>query len=338
MPTAVVARSLPERPKVLVLRALPGLGDWLCAVPTLRALRRRFPEGSIHLVGLEATRHLAERFGDYVDSFHPFPGWPGLPERRPDIRRIPAFLSDLQALEADLAIQLHGAGDRTNEITELFGARAVAGFYRSGQHCPDPGRFLLWHEEDPEIRRGLRLLGLLGVEAEDERLEFPLDPAARARSRALLGEHGVDGRYLVVHPGSARAAARWGVDGFAAAVAAVATTGRRVIVTGDDSERHLTAALAARLPGAADLGGRTDLDTLGWLLKGADLLVANDTGVSHLAAALQVPSVVVFTAGDAAHRRRWAPLDIRRHRAVDPSVPQVVAVATRMLRARERAA
>lgn len=338
MPIAVSARSLPARPSIVVLRALPGLGDWLCAVPTFRALRAAFPEGTIHLVGLEPTRPLVQRFDGYVDGFHAFPGWPGLPERRPDIRRLPAFLATIQALEPDLAIQLHGAGDRTNDITELFGARAVAGFYRPGERCPDPGRFLHWHDDDPEVRRGLRLLGLLGIEADDERLVFPLDPAAEARARGLLEAHHVDDRYVVVHPGSARAAARWSLDGFAASVVPLAAGGRRVLVTGDGSEARLTATLAARIPGGVDLGGRTDLDTLGWLLQGADLLLANDTGVSHLAAALQVPSVVVFTGGGPAHRRRWAPLDARRHRAVDASVPQVVAAATRMLRARERAA
>jgi ADP-heptose:LPS heptosyltransferase len=333
----VSARPLPERPTVVVLRALPGLGDWLCAVPTLRALRAARPQAAIHVVGLESNGELLARYPDLIDRFHPFPGWPGLPERRPDVRALPAFLAEIQSLDADLAIQLHGAGDLTNEIVELFGARAVCGFYRPGERCPDPARFLRWREDDQEVRRGLRLLALLGMPVEDDGLSFPLDPRARSRTTRLLADAGVTGPYVVVHAGSNRPAARWAPERFAEVAASLAANGRRIVLTGGRDEQELTGHLAAVIPGAADVGGRTDLDTLGWLLRGADLLISNDTGVSHLAAALRVRSVVVFPDGSEAHRRRWAPLDGERHRAVPPSVPRVVAEASRQLRSLERA-
>jgi ADP-heptose:LPS heptosyltransferase len=331
---AVSPGPIPDRAVIVVLRALPGLGDWLCAVPTLRALRRARPHARVHLVGLPATRPLVGRYRDLVDGFHAFPGWPGLPDRPIDAAAIPGFLAAIQALDADIAIQLQGSGEITNELVELFGAQTVAGFFRPGSRCPDPLRFVPWRDTEPEVRRGLTLLRSLGVELPDgaDRLTFPLDPAAEARARDLLDGAGVDGPFVVVHPGGSRPAARWPATGFGRVARELAGLGRRIVVTGLADELALTASVAAAVPGAVDLGGRTDLDTMAWLLRIAGLAVTNDTGISHLADALDVPSLVLFAADDGTRAARWAPLDQDRHPAATGSPDRVSARARGLLR------
>jgi ADP-heptose:LPS heptosyltransferase len=65
---------------------------------------------------------------------------------------------------------------------------------------------------------------------------------------------------------------------------------------------------------ALDLAGMTDLGELAAVISALDLLVTNDTGVSHVAAATRTPSIILFgpTRPD-----RWAPLDRRRHQVID---------------------
>jgi ADP-heptose:LPS heptosyltransferase len=303
-------------------------------VPALRALRRALPQSKIVLIGLPWARTLVDRYAAYLDSFRAFPGWPGLPEQPPQWDRIPAFLAAMQAERFDLVVQLHGSGGLTNPLVALLGARRTAGFYLPGGYRPDPDLFLPYLHEDLEVRRLLKLVAFLGAPATAEHLEFPVWDSDRKALAALAGANlGELGRYVCIHPGASVPERRWPVERFAAVAQALAARGLRVVLTGTAAEAGLTAQVAGTLEGAClDLAGRTDLGVLAALLSDARLLVCNDTGVSHLAAALQTPSVVVSTGDNPA---RWAPADGRRHRvlgggqAVRPA--EVVAQAQELL-------
>ncbi len=295
-----------------MLRAL-ALGDLLCAVPALRAFRAAFPEAEIVLVALGWARAFAERFDRYVDGFLELPGFPGLAESEPRVDELPAFLSRAQAMRFDLAVQLHGSGAVTNPLAVLLGARRTAGFYTPGSYCPDEELFVPYPDAGHEIHRLLRLPEALGLPLRGDELEFPLTGADRgelAGAAPTLAR----GTYACIHPGARLPSRRWPPERFAAVADVLAARGLDVVLTGSAGEAPLTREVAARMHAPAlDLAGATSLGALAALLEGARLLVSNDTGVSHVAAALRVPSVVVVTASDP---ERWAPLDRELHRAV----------------------
>lgn len=331
------AVRLPSGGRVALFRALPGLGDLLCVVPALRAIRRARPDLEITLIGLPASAGLAERFGRYVDRFVPFPGFPGLPERQPDLHALPAFLEAAHAQRYDLAVQMHGSGRLTNAVVELLGAAEVAGY---AQESPSPvgGRLWLpWRESVSEVRRWLRLMAHLGWASDDAALEFPIDPAGDDELLRLLAQRAevaaaVADPFVCLHPGASVAERRWPAGRFAQVGDALAARGYAVVVTGSASEAEVAADVVGSMRSpAVSLAGHTSLDALAVLLRRSALLVSNDTGIAHLADALRVPSVVVFRDSSI---RRWAPLDRTLHRVSRGPAPRVVEEAWRLLEVR----
>lgn len=303
-------RGKPRR--IAVFRALQ-LGDLLCAVPALRAIRNGFTDAEITLIGLPWADGFVRRFGRLVDRFVEFPGFPGLPERVPDLAALPAFLADAQAVHYDVAIQMHGRGDLTNSIVAALGARLTAGFCPPAGPCPDPLKFLPWPESGTEIHRCIALTDFLGLPRSGDRLEFPLDDDELAQGDALLARHRLAPReFVCVHPGARLYTRRWPSEYFALVARKIARRGFRVVLTGSREEALLTRRIGRELPASSvvDLAGRTTLGALAALLRHARLLVSNDTGVSHVAAALRVPSVIVCCGADP---RRFAPLDHALH-------------------------
>src|SRR5207249_4604181 len=129
------------------------LGDLLCGVPALRAVRTALPHSEIVLIGLPWARTFVDRYPTYLNGFSEFPGWPGLPGQPPQRGRVPAFLAGIQAERFDLVLQLHGNGVLTNTLAVLLGGRHTAGFYVPGSYRPDPGLFLPYPNRGLEVRR-----------------------------------------------------------------------------------------------------------------------------------------------------------------------------------------
>lgn len=311
-PNHRLGQPLPER--VAVFRALQ-LGDLLCAVPALRALRAALPHARITLIGLPWARAFAHRFAHYVDDFLAFPGGGGLPERMAGTRETDEFYACAQAADFDLAIQLHGNGERSNAIVQRLGARTVAGFHRPGERAPEPERFVSYPGHLSEVRRLLALMEFLGAPAQGHALEFPILAEEWRQAAELRAAYGLrPGEYACVHAGARVPARRWPAERFAAVADLLAAQGLRIVLTGTEEEGDVTAAVGRSMhTGLVNLAGRTSLGVLAALLTGTRLLVCNDTGISHVAAALRVQSVVIYTGSSP---ERWAAAEDARQRAV----------------------
>jgi len=306
-----IASAAPRR--IAIFRALQ-LGDMLCSVPALRALRAAAPQAHIALIGLPSAQSFVERYADLVDELIVFPGAAGFPEQPETDEGLPAFREWMRAQRFDLAIQLHGSGGIANDLLLEFGANAYAGFVQPDER-PREGVFIDWPDDLPEPERYLALMSALGAETTERQLSFPLCERDGDEYASLVAAHGIEAERLVlVHPGAQLPSRRWPVERFAEVADRLAADGWQIAITGTAAEASLTGAvLGAMTAPALHLAGSTSLGGLAALVAHARLVVCNDTGISHIAAAMATASVVVASGSDT---RRWAPLDHERHRVL----------------------
>ena len=302
-----------EIKKIVVFRALQ-LGDMLCAIPAIRALRKAYPEAEIILLGLPWARALTDRFDNYFDGFIHFPGFPGLPEQIFNSRIFPEFLKRMQQMEFDLVLQMQGNGSVVNPLMELFGARYTAGFSTPGHYAPDNGLFIPYPDEDHEAKRHIQLMQHLGIPADGTDLEFPLTAADHEELQAL-GLEIAPKKYVCIHPGSRGTWRQWPVRYFAALADLCIDQGYQVIVTGTKDEQDIVQSVISGMKSSAiNTAGRTSLGAMGALIKDAAMLISNCTGVSHIASAFKTPSIVLSMDGEP---QRWGPLDGLNHRTIN---------------------
>jgi ADP-heptose:LPS heptosyltransferase len=299
--------------KIAVFRALQ-LGDMLCAVPALRALRSAFPHAEIVLLGLPWAASFVTRFAGYIDRFIHFPGYEGLPEQLYDPASFDDFTTLMQQEQFDLILQMHGNGTIVNGMLKKMSANYVAGFHNEESRM-NSDFFMEYPENIPEIERHLALMNHLGIQKQGTHLEFPMIKKEREESRKIIAAATQNKPYICVHPGSRGAWRQWPPQYFAALADYAASQGLVIVITGTSGERDITRELIKYMHhDAVDMTGKTSLGTIAGLIKSAEVLIANCTGVSHIAAALCTPSFIISMDGEPT---RWAPLNKSLHHVID---------------------
>jgi heptosyltransferase-2 len=291
-------------PHILVIK-LADFGDALLTTPALRALRQAYPEARIDALTTPAAaviyRHTP--FVDEVLCFHKG----DFDRPRQALRRPGAPLALGRALRArryDAVVLFHRLTTRYGRLKHaglvlVTGAPTRVGPVPPGrrrgwfltERVPDPG-----FDRIHEVELALRVVAALRAPAVDRRLCFEPGPADWVRAdRLLAGLPPGAGPLVGIHPGCGpySPARRWSPAGFAAVADRLAGDGARPVLVGTPADATAEVRSRARSP-LLDLTGRTDLPTLAAVLARLDLLVGNDSGVTHLATAMGTPVVAVF--------------------------------------------
>ncbi len=213
----------------------------------------------------------------------------------------------------DLILQMQGDGTIVNDLLLGLNAKLVAGFYNNESYVDDD-LFIPYPDYGPEPLRHLKLVKHLGVPSCGNYLEFPIESTDVQEAKELY-QHLYEKQYVIIHPGSRGAWRQWPPQFFAALGDYCIQSGLSVVVTGTSEEREITRELIKCMHYPVnDLTGKTSLGSVAVLIENTFLLLANCTGVSHIAAALEAPSVVISMDGEP---ERWSPLDSELHRVID---------------------
>jgi len=291
----------------ILLVNLMRMGDILQSTPVVAGLRRAYPEAEIHLAFNEAFAETVSRID--VDEAHPLP----MGRLRDALASPERFLDAFGELER--------FGRRLNEkgpYDLLF------------NQTPSPAAAALSDLVEARVRRGMRLdearsfvpadpysaylvammsnrranpfhlvdiwLGTLGLRGPDS-LRMKVTDQDMERAVDLLRASGADPErelFVGFQVSASQKEKCWSEEGFARLGRQLERNlGARILLFGVSEERHLCRRIASAVPGAVSLAGRTGLGELAGLLRRAAVLVTNDTGTQHVAAAVGTPVVVV---------------------------------------------
>lgn len=284
-----------ERCERVLLVLTTGLGDAVLSTPVLPAIRQALPAADIRLLCRLA----------WAPLFAADPDLNGVIDYAGKYRRFFPLLAALRRFDPDLAVVLHGNDPDIVPLAFLAGSRFIVRIPTAGTRY---GFVLSNIARDQDratvpglhyIENRLRILDTLGIAPGSRTPRIHLDAALRervgTRVRARIGERSACARYWVLHALAADPYKVWPLE---KARALIEMTARKhpqaaVILTGSRAERpaleRLTAEVGAGKGKAHVLAGELDIAETAACLAGAACVVAPDTGVLHLAAAVGAP-------------------------------------------------
>ncbi len=313
---------MPEPRRVAIF--LPNwVGDVVMATPAIRALRARHGSAEMIAVGRAIALDTLAGLGWFDEAVE------DVSRRRPRLVNWLRMRRRLRRRRADLAVLLPNSF-RAALLARMAGARRIAGYDRDGR-----GRLLTDRLDPPTDADGRfrpvptidyynALAASLGASELNWRMELAVQPRFADEADALLAEAGVDDRgpLVMLNPGASFGPSKlWAPERYAAlADRLIERQGAQIVINAAPAERDIAAAVENAMTRPAALSFARRDNTLGLLkalVRRCDLLVTNDTGARHFAAALGIGLVTLFGSTDPV----WARIDYPLERIVRVDVP-----------------
>lgn len=311
-----------SRAKNILCIRLDSMGDVLMTTPAMRALKESGPDRRVTLLTSRAGRE-AGLFAPMVDRVLVYDApWMKATLKR-DADEDESFIHSLKSKCFDAAIIFTVYSQ--NPLPAAFLCH-LAGIPLRLAHCRENPYQLLtdWiPEKEPhngvrhEVQRQLDLVQAIGCSTADERLSLEIPSRVRRDMRRRLARHDVDPDqpWVVIHPGASAPARRYPPENFAA-LAGILTNehGWQTVYTGSAAERPLVEEIRARSKAPSlSLAGRLSFAELAALIDLAPILISNNTGPAHIAAAAGTPVIDLYAPTNPQHQPWGVPHRVLFH-------------------------
>jgi heptosyltransferase-3 len=286
-------------PRSVLVVATRRIGDVLLATPLVRSIKRAWPEAAVDALVFAGTEGVLAANLDVRRTLT-------IPER-PGAGAHLAFLAGL-ARRYDVALSTQH-GDRATLYAWLAGRWRAGLLNATAKERWKRALLQRWIPFDDRnthtVRMNLALAAALGIEPRAEVAVCWSPSDAAAVERRLAGAAGSP--LAVLHPYPKFNYKTWHGAGWIEVAGWLAARGHRVVLSGgpDTAELAYVAGLAARMPPLTEnLAGRLSLAETGYLLSRAAAYIGPDTAVTHMAAALGLPTVALYGPTDPV---KWGP-------------------------------
>jgi lipopolysaccharide heptosyltransferase I len=278
--------------RILIVK-LSAIGDVVCGLPILCALRQRFPHAHISwLVEKAGGKLLAGHRA--LDELIVLPrGWLKY------ARLVWSLHTGLRRSRVDVVIDVQGLA--RSAIAGLISSARV----RIGFASPEAREGSAWtytHAVAPTaahvVDRNLELLTPLGIHAAPAQFELPESATDKAWAVRLIRERRLEGGFAIINPGAGWGSKRWEMPRFAEVAYSLGATFRlpSLVIWAGVEEKAWAEQIAAASGGYASPAPPTSLTELASLCRRATLFLSSDTGPLHIAAAVGLPCVGLFGA------------------------------------------
>jgi predicted lipopolysaccharide heptosyltransferase III len=276
--------------KILIIK-LRAIGDVVLAIPVISNVRKAFPEATIDFLTERPATHVVLEHPDLDSVLILDKNY--LPVKR--LTEYIKFVSSLKRTKYDLVFDLFG-NPRSAFLSYFTGAK-----YRVGYNFRLRKLFYTHVTENRgdqvhEVEFNLDALRRLGIAIVEKQLYFPVNDSAREYISHFWIDHELEDRFVVaINASGGWSTKRWPLEYFAQLGDKITNTyGATILLIWGPGERQQADQIAALMKTPAVLAPATNLKQLAALLERCGLMVTNDSGPMHIAAAVGTPVVAMF--------------------------------------------